>query len=813
MFLFFIITACINISFAESSTTFDMPLPDSSVSHVETPFAHLINPVFSDLYNRNSFSYRFFNYNEEKKDNHLFTLNLYGFAFSYIWYNNIYDYESGNVENSKTKLFNVSKGFFFDNIFGFGIDYSFSQSRYSRYNNYKSFSLGFLYRPARFLSLGYVVRNLNKTKLNNEAVKRKQVYSFSVKPYKDYITLSLDAQRLSGEKFKKSNFLFSVNLHLIHDISILGSWDNDRNVTFGISIPLGTGKSSIILDCYAAGSSKSKRDFSTFGLSYLNERFPSQFLLSKRILLINIKEDTNEIEADSLFGYKGISMTLCNILMAIEEAGQDDTIVGVILQIDRSRFGFAEIQELKDSLKRFKKRGKYVYSILTGYGNQEYYLAASANKIYYAPCSTFSITGISAEVYFFKGIFDKAGIKYESVKLGKYKSFNEPFTRESMSDEYRENITTLLTDINEQYVNDIMEERKISRKSIEEMFSKGVLSPEQAVKVGFIDEIEYPEEAKKKIIEKYSSNLSIVKIKDYFDENVRSFTWGALPSIAIIYVSGAIVRGKSKYSRFNSGSIGDETYKKAIKQAFRNDSIKAVIIRINSGGGSAIASELMWHYLHQMKNKYKKPVIFSFGNIAASGGYYIACTGDKIFGSKGSITGSIGVISGKLSLKRLYKKIGINSDTIKMSKFADIFSLSKDLNESEREVLQMSVNYIYERFTEKVSKWRKIWKEKIPEVAEGRVFSGSQANKKGLIDNIGSLIAAIEFAKALVKIQGEFQLVHLPEKRVSIVDMMGLFTNKVTISDELLSVVSTIEDLQFGGESFLYYFPYKIVIK
>jgi protease-4 len=238
-----------------------------------------------------------------------------------------------------------------------------------------------------------------------------------------------------------------------------------------------------------------------------------------------------------------------------------------------------------------------------------------------------------------------------------------------------------------------------------------------------------------------------------------------------------------------------------------------VVIRINSGGGSAVASDLMWHYLYRLKKKYKKPVVISFGNIAASGGYYIACTGDKIFANRGTITGSIGVVSGKLSLKRLYEKLGINKDVIKMSEFADILSESKDLNPREREILMKSVGFIYRRFTDRVSEARGIAEGKIPDVAEGRVFTGNQAQGNRLVDNIGGLIASIEFAKKISGIRGICRIEHLPRKEGSLMDLIGFNPPDAALRRLIRPLLENFKWVGLGDEAFLYLYPYRIEIE
>jgi protease-4 len=221
----------------------------------------------------------------------------------------------------------------------------------------------------------------------------------------------------------------------------------------------------------------------------------------------------------------------------------------------------------------------------------------------------------------------------------------------------------------------------------------------------------------------------------------------------------------------------------------------------------------LWHYLVALKKKYGKPVVFSFGNVAASGGYYIACTGDTIFLSRGTITGSIGVVSGKLSLKRLYEMLGINKDVIKMSEFADIFTESRDLSEAERQVLQRAVDFTYDVFTGRVQEGRNIPKEKIPSVAEGRVFTGRGAMEHRLADSAGGLLAAIDYAGRRAGISGPYRVEGYPATRAPLMEMLGTVSVDEHAAEKLRPLAGSLEWLRFGGETGLYLFPYRVEIK
>ncbi|MCU0821202.1 MAG: signal peptide peptidase SppA [Spirochaetes bacterium] len=801
---------------AHDAGAFDI-FPDSSVSSAEGAGSAFINPVFSDTNPGPSVSYMNQNYRDHKSCNHIFLLNTMGFTFSYIRFNDFYNAATEDVHPSRTGYFKIGKGFFWDNMFGFGADYSFCKSRYSRFDDYKSLSLGFLYRPFSFLSLGYVVRDINDPHFQGEKIDRSEIYSISLSPFRDFLTLSFDAKKFEGKSFDKSDFLFTAGIHLKHGIAIFAGSDPDKNFTFGMSAPLGAGPSTLSIEGYFLNGERGRPDSSFFGATISGVKSRSTLLNSGRFLKIDINGNFNEIEAEGIFYERGI--IFYDILNAVRTAAGDASIKGIILQIDNAGIGFGRAQELRDELKKFRSGGKKVYSILTETGNMEYYLAAASDVIFFSPSSHFSITGLKAEVYFFKKLLDKIGINYESVKSGKYKSFDEAFTREHMSLEFRENMEKLIADLNDQFIDDIVRDRNLSIEKIDKLIRAGALTPDEAADGGFVDRIEYPVDALMSITKHSHIPGMVVDAGDYIEESFVSAGWGPVPEIAVIYVSGSIIRGRTGGGMASSKTIGDETYRDAVFSAFGDFRVKAVVIRVDSPGGSATASDFMWHYLIAMKKMYPhKPVVFSFGNTAASGGYFISSTGDTIFSSRGTVTGSIGVISGKLSLEKLYATLGINKDVIKMSEFADIYSESKTLSGEERAIIQRGVDYIYERFTGKVDKYRGIDKDKIPDIAEGRVFTGNQAGRNGLVDKIGGMIAAIEFARTKAGIQGSYNVRHLPSMKAPllkapILEFFERNTGAAPLPEYLENIFRNFDWLKFQDEDAVYYFPYLVVIK
>jgi protease IV len=780
-----------------------------SASYSGGAFGQTINPVFADLQSTPLLAYQYAFYDGKKSGSHFAQAGLYGFTFLYGYFKDIYQDDRKQIAHAGASYYRFTKGFFIYNLIGIGASYSFSKSEIRGYRGYRGLDLSLLLQPWRYISLGFVMDDA-WGEINGDRIKWREVYSLSIRPYTERVTISFDVIRKKGANASKLKYKAAVDVRLWRDISLFGSIDRDLNLLLGISMPLQFGPyvaPGIDLHYYRSNNRKNAPDQNSIGasLSAFKNGNALHIPLSSNYIMITLDGSIPEIEKRSFWGTE--PTVFLDILRSVKRAATDPVIDGIILRINKAGIGFAQVQELRNELKNARANGKKVYSVMRIPGNKEYYLAAAADKIYFTPNTTFYLTGLSAQVYFFKGLMEKIGVRFESVKRGAFKSFDESFTRKHMSDAFRENMTSLVKDLNDQYVNDIMADRGLSREAIENLFARGQVTPDEAAKYRFVDSVVYPDEA----LEDISRGGCVVSAVSYLKERTLDHSWGPRPRISIIYLDGNIVSGGA----FNTGwfrSLGDAKYRAMLEKSFSNPFTAAVVVRVNSGGGAANASDYMWNTLIKMKKKYNKPVVFSFGNIAASGGYYVACTGDKIFSDRGTITGSIGVVFGKITLKELYDKLGINKDVIKMSEFADIFSESRLMTDKEKKLLQEGIGFIYDRFTGRVMEGRRISSENISRVAEGRVFSGLQALDKRLTDETGGLITAIEYAKQIVKIDREIEIDKLPDDRGPLLELFKL-PDLDFLSEQIGGVIKNLSHIQLGNERALYLFPYQVEIE
>ncbi|HPG51062.1 MAG TPA: signal peptide peptidase SppA, partial [Spirochaetota bacterium] len=705
--------------------------------------------------------------------------------------------------------FRYGKGFFFRNMIGFGLSHSFSTSRNRLYKGYYGLSWGLLFRPVRYVSMAFVMNDA-WAEINGNRLRWKETYSISVRPYFERITLSLDMIRGKGKAFRDTNIKFTADVRIPWDITLFFSLDRYLNIAYGLTVPIqfrsiyGPG---VDLRYNRTANQDAAPDINGFTVAVRLARSRSGLTMPgpKNFVKITFDGTMHEIEKKSFWGTN--STVFYDLVKGIRSISEDTGIDGLIIHIGKPGIGFARIQELRNELKLARKHGKKVYAVMTEPGNAAYYLATAADKIYFTPNSPFFLTGLSAQVYFFKGLMDKVGVRFEPVNRGRYKSFSDPFTREHMSDEFRENMASLLEDLNGQFVGDISADRGISRTVLDELFTRGSLTPEDAVKSRLVDRVGYPED----IMDEIGQSASVVSLSAYRRRPVREYAWSILPRVALVVIEGNIVSGRG----FNTGlfrSIGNEAYREALEKAFSDPVVRAVVIRINSGGGSAAASDYMLNSLSNLKKKYGKPVVFSFGNIAASGGYYAACTGDRIYSNNGTITGSIGVVFGKITLEELYRKLGISKDVIKMSEFADIFSESRRLTDKEKKLLQEGVDFTYDRFTGMVVRARGISAEEVSRVAEGRVFTGAQAIGNRLVDEAGGIMTALEYAAHVAGISGQYDVVKYPSMRGPLFDPFDI-PDIQQLAEQVRGLIRSVEYLNLKDEKALYLFPYRVEIE
>lgn len=438
-------------------------------------------------------------------------------------------------------------------------------------------------------------------------------------------------------------------------------------------------------------------------------------------------------------------LALNKILNAIDNAKTDANIKGINIRTVYVNAGIAQTQAIRNKIEEFKKSGKFVYAYNDFFDQKSYYLSSVADSVFVNPVGMVDFKGLSTEILYYKDFEDKYGVKMEVIRHGKYKSAVEPYLTNKMSEANREQTVSFLKSIWSEMTGDISRSRKISIEKLNEIAdNSNGRNADLAKESNLIDAVIYEDEYKDKLKSIVASKVNTISIQDYIKSGKGRKSSLAKNKIAVIYAQGQIMYGEG-----NEDIIGQGIINKAIKKARKDKSVKAIVLRVNSPGGSALASELIWRELELTKKE--KPLVVSMGNLAASGGYYIACNADKIIAEPTTITGSIGVFGMIPNISKLTDKLGINAEQVSTNSSAN-YSVFEPIDEKFYKVTKEGVEQIYNVFVTRVANGRGLKFDEVDKIAQGRVWTGKQALENGLIDALGSLDDAIEMAASIANV-------------------------------------------------------------
>lgn len=498
-----------------------------------------------------------------------------------------------------------------------------------------------------------------------------------------------------------------------------------------------------------------------------------------------------------------LQTSLKDLVDRFDAVAADKSIDAVWLRIEDLTVGYGKLQELRDAIKRMRAADKYVVAELNNAETAQYLVASACDRVVLAPGGNLLVPGVRAEVTFYKGLFDKLGIEFDMMQMGKFKGAAEPFTRAEMSDALRENMTAIIDDVYERQAELIAGDRGMKDYQVKVLIDQGLFTPAAALRAKLVDQVAYADQIeadlrkrlkvdelkintryrKKQVDTDFSGIAGFMK----FMELLMGGKPGARPSknkqIAVVYAVGPIVEGRSEADLFGESTVGSSTVVGAIRQAAENPKVAAIVLRIDSPGGSATASDLIWREI----TRCEKPVIASMGDVAASGGYYIAMGADKILAAPTTITGSIGVVGGKVVLRGLYDKLGLTTETISRGDRSGTLSSNSTFSPEERKAWQEMMRETYRQFVDKAAQGRKKPRRELEELAQGRVYTGRQALENGLVDQLGTLRDAIAEARAAAGLKDDepTDILVLPEPKSFFEQLLGL--------DEDVSLQSAIE--------------------
>ena len=508
----------------------------------------------------------------------------------------------------------------------------------------------------------------------------------------------------------------------------------------------------------------------------------------KSILVMTFNGNVKERSADNVFAkFQGNSedIGLNEIIENIDKAKDDVNISGILLDLGMVNAGAASKEEIRQALLEFKKSGKFIFSKADYYYNGNYSLAASSDRVFLTPTGEMLFNGTSAEPMFYKGLLDKIGVEIQVVRHGKFKGAVEPFIKDHLSDENRLQIRKYKEAVYNNFIQNIASDRKLNVDQVFALaYNMDVKSPEDAQKYKLVDELCYTDGIEKALKEKLNlaekDKINYINYSKYIDVPGKKKAGDLNTKIAVIYAEGEIKDGEA-----DDDAIGGKSLSETISKARKDDKVKAIVLRINSPGGSALASDIIWREVQLATEK--KPVVVSMGDVAASGGYYIAAPSTYIFAEPSTITGSIGVFGLFPNAQKLLNdKLGITIDSVKFGRFSDLGNASRPFNNEEKDILQSFIERTYDNFISRVAEGRHKNKADIDSIAQGRVWAASDALNLGLVDKIGSIDDAIKFAAQKANITN-YRITEMPKLKDPLQELIKTLSGETKLKSVMKS--------------------------
>lgn len=632
---------------------------------------------------------------------------------------------------------------------------------------------GLLMRPTAWLSLGGAVRNVGGSLPGDP---RNYQLGIGWRPWGDRLTLNVDASWDEGKTIASQLPWLGLEAEPLDGLTLRAElrYDPGRGLALGdpaggLAYRIGLGLATPRLDAGGmAGPSASPAALpggpTTAGSAYIRLREARGRALwhgAGEVLQLKLRGDLGpDRSALDLIAALAERPPIASTLEVLDRAVGEPGVKGLVLSIDSIGVSLADVQEVRAAVVRVREAGKPVIAYLPAGGFKELYLASAADRVLINPVGSLDFTGFATESLYMKGLLSRIGVRAEFVTTGPYKTAMEPMTQEKMSPANREQLSELQTDQFEQIVEAIAQGRRKTPAEVRAQIDRGILAATEALEAGLVDDFGNPDD-----LESAAGKLAgSTNLVDAFKRPVRVRSW-LPPRIAVIHASGGIAEGDSGNDLLMGRILGADTLIAALKEAREDAQTRAVVLRVDSPGGSALASEAIRREIE--RTRAEKPLIVSMGAVAASGGYWISCGADRIFADPATITGSIGVVVGKYSIEDLLRKNDVNVETVAKGRFAGVASPFHSMTPEERALLQSTADFTYARFLELVSHARKMPQNKVKELAGGRIYSGSRALRLGLVDREGGLLAALEEARRESGIpqDAEVEIAYLPLQR------------------------------------------------
>jgi protease-4 len=648
---------------------------------------------------------------------------------------------------------------------------------------FTSVDLGLQSRPVRWLSFAALARNVTAPRRGLVLMPREWSLAVGLRPFGERLTIGLDWTAADSELLEQSRLQYTLQLGLLRGVRLLGGVSHSLGARAPVTVHAALG-----LDLDNVGY--------TQGFAVADNRLTWQF--SARLSVDKaqsvVPQSTIAVLSVADIGGSGNS-TLGSLLgltnedrylrfvRFLEEAAYDPELSGVVLKIEGASVGLARAGEIRSGILKLRSMGKKVYAYVLSSTDAEYLIASACDKIFAAPEAMWMVDGLRSSVLFLGGTAEQLGVKVDVARVGAYKNFPDQFTRRDMSDEQREALNAYLDTAEKALAASALESRTLSGEKWRAAIDRGLRATSEAKLANELDEVATPQEFDAWL----KKELPRAQLrKSYVPFDRRSTRWGERREIAIVPVLGNIAGGKNQSAPIGGDLIaGAESFIEAIGQAADDADVAAIVVRVDSGGGDGLASDLMYRAVLEAKKK--KPVIASMGDVAASGGYFVAMGADAIYASPTTLTGSIGVFFAKPSIRELVERFGANQQSLSRGKNAGITDLYEPWTPEQRATAQTWVNHFYDTFITEVAKSRGLSKEDVDAVARGRVWSGEDAQKKGLVDQLGGLMDAIAEAKKRAGLAAEDVrlVIHQPRQGL-LTSLLSAVTPPAILEERLL---------------------------
>lgn len=620
------------------------------------------------------------------------------------------------------------------------------------FDHLTSWDVGIIARPVRALSLGFSVLDVDAPEVGRISLPRRYDVGLGLRPFGERLTVSADLLVGDNAGFDHGALGYALRWRALDGVTLFGGlthYYKQGELAGTVGLQLDGPHVGL---AYAAGANSGLDQMEhTIGVRLSTARHPSMGE-SGQVALLDLGELLKKEDGLVALLGGGQADPYLTTLELLRRAKSDTAISGVVLKFGdlEGGLGSAHVQEMRQAITALHDAGKPVIALLTNADDSDYFLASACDRIYAVPEATLLINGLSWSTVFLGESLARLGVRVEVARVGAYKNAPDQLTRTDMSPEQREAEETFLKTVWTQYEDAVTSRRKLDKAKFDAAIGHGILTPQQAKELGLIDDVAFPDDLEKLAGDVLGRKATLVR--DYDDWERAPDRWSALPKVALVRIAGTIVDGKSS-SGLGGAVAGSETLVKGIDAARDDASVKAIVIRVDSPGGSGNASNLIERAIEKAREK--KPVVVSMGDTAASGGYYVAVGGDAIWAEPTTLTGSIGVFVIKPDLSGLLGKLSVHDVTIKQGDRADIFSFTQPWTEGEQAAMQGYADAFYDRFITLVAQRRKLDKAKVDRIARGRIWSGADAKSLGLVDQLGSLDDAIQDAKKRAGLDGD----------------------------------------------------------